>query len=77
MNKSKSIIIGMAILALIVFIGYAIWIVSKPIPLEVQGGMATATQVADANLAVAKVKIDRLQAMYGYDVALSKLLHYE
>ena len=39
-------------------------------------GMATATQVADANLAVAKVKIDRLQAMYGYDVALSKLLHY-
>jgi len=39
-------------------------------------GMATATQVSDANLAVAKVKIDRLQAIYGWDVALSKLLYY-
>ncbi len=39
-------------------------------------GMATSTQVADASLAVAKAKIERLQAMYGYDVALSKLLYY-
>lgn len=39
-------------------------------------GMATATQVSDANLAVAKVKIDRLQAIYAWDVALSKLLYY-
>jgi outer membrane protein TolC len=39
-------------------------------------GMATATQVADANLAVAKTKIDRLQAIYSWDVALSKLLYY-
>jgi outer membrane protein TolC len=39
-------------------------------------GMATATQVSDANLAVAKVKIDRLQAIYEWDVALSKLLYY-
>ena len=39
-------------------------------------GMATATQVSDANLAVAKVKIDRLQAIYSWDVALSKLLYY-
>jgi outer membrane protein TolC len=39
-------------------------------------GMATSTQVSDANLAVAKAKIERLQAMYGYDVALSKLLYY-
>jgi len=39
-------------------------------------GMATATQVSDANLAVAKVKIERLQAMYAWDVTLSKLLYY-
>jgi len=39
-------------------------------------GMATATQVSDANLAVAKTKIERLQAIYAWDVALSKLLYY-
>lgn len=39
-------------------------------------GMATTTEVADANLALAKVKIDKLQAIYNYDVALSKLLFY-
>lgn len=39
-------------------------------------GMATSAQVADASLLMAKAKIDRLQAMYGYDVSLSKLLYY-
>ena len=39
-------------------------------------GIATATQVSDANLAVAKVKIERLQAIYAWDVGLSKLLLY-
>lgn len=39
-------------------------------------GMATATQVSDADIAVAKTKIDRLQAIYSWDVALSKLLFY-
>jgi outer membrane protein TolC len=39
-------------------------------------GMATSTQVADASLLLAKARIDRLQAMYGYDVSLSKLLYY-
>jgi len=39
-------------------------------------GMATTTQVSDANLAVAKVKIEKLQAIYSWDVALSKLLYY-
>jgi outer membrane protein TolC len=39
-------------------------------------GMATATQVSDANLAVAKAKIERLQAIYAWDVALSNLLYY-
>ena len=39
-------------------------------------GMATTTQVSDANLAVAKAKIERLQAIYAWDVAFSKLLYY-
>lgn len=39
-------------------------------------GMATTTEVSDASLALAKVKIEKLQAMYAYDVALSKLLYY-
>ena len=39
-------------------------------------GMATSAQVADASLLMAKAKIDKLQAMYGYDVSLSKLLYY-
>jgi len=39
-------------------------------------GMATTTQVSDANLAVAKAKIERLQAIYAWDISLSKLLYY-
>ena len=39
-------------------------------------GMATSTQVADASLLLAKTRIDRLLAMYSYDLALSKLLYY-
>jgi hypothetical protein len=38
--------------------------------------MATATQVSDADIALAKTKIDRLQAIYSWDVTLSKLLYY-
>ncbi len=37
-------------------------------------GMANSTEVVDARLALAKVKIERLQAMYNYDVSLAKLL---
>lgn len=39
-------------------------------------GMATTTDVSDASLAVAKVKIERLEVMYSFDIALSKLLYY-
>lgn len=39
-------------------------------------GMATAAEVSDANLALAKVKIERFQAMYNFDVALAKTLYY-
>lgn len=37
-------------------------------------GMATSTEVVDASLALAKVRIERLQAAYRFDVALAKLL---
>ncbi len=39
-------------------------------------GMATTTEVSDASLALAKVKIERLQVIYNYDVSLSKLLYF-
>ncbi len=39
-------------------------------------GFSTAAEVSDANLAKAKVRIERLQAMYHYDTALAKLLYY-
>lgn len=38
--------------------------------------MTNATDVVDANLGLAQVRIERLQAMYGYDLTLAKLLQY-
>ena len=38
--------------------------------------MTNATEVVDANLALASVRIESLQAMYGYDTTLAKLLQY-
>jgi outer membrane protein TolC len=37
-------------------------------------GLSTSTELVDANLLLAKVRIDRLQALYNYDVALGTLL---
>jgi len=39
-------------------------------------GMATTTEVSDASLALAKVKIERLEVIYNYDISLSKLLYF-
>jgi len=38
--------------------------------------MSNATEVVDARMALAQVSIERLQAMYGYDVTLARLLQY-
>jgi len=38
--------------------------------------MSNATEVVDASLALAQVRIERLQAMYGYDLTLARLLQY-
>ena len=37
-------------------------------------GLSTSTELVDANLLLAKVKIERLQAMYNYDVTLATLV---
>lgn len=37
-------------------------------------GLSTSSELVDANLLLAKVKIDRLQAIYNYDVTLATLL---
>jgi outer membrane protein TolC len=37
-------------------------------------GLSTSTELVDANLLLAKVKIERLQALYNYDVTLATLL---
>lgn len=37
-------------------------------------GLSTSTELVDANLLLAKVKIERLQALYSYDVTLATLL---
>jgi outer membrane protein TolC len=38
--------------------------------------MSNSTEVVDAQLSLAQVRIDRLQAMYNYDVCLARLLQY-
>ena len=38
--------------------------------------MSNSTEVVDARLALAQVRIERLQAMYGYDLTLARLLQY-
>lgn len=38
--------------------------------------MSNVTEVVDANLALAQVRIERLQAMYGYDLTLARLLQF-
>ena len=38
--------------------------------------MTNSTEVIDAQLSLSKISIERLQAMYGYDMTLAKLLQY-
>jgi len=71
MKKTKSWLIAGVILALIIFIGYAVWIVARPIPLEVQGEVE-ATQVKVASKLIGR--IDSLLVHKGDDVQFGKLL---
>ena len=71
MNKTKHYVIAGSILAVIIFIGFAIWIVTKPIPLEVQGEVE-ATQVKVASKLIGR--IDSLLVHKGDDVQTGTLL---
>jgi len=71
MSKKKSYLVAGAIIALIIFIGYAIWVVARPIPLEVQGEVE-ATQVKVASKLIGR--IDSLLVHKGDEVQCGKLL---
>lgn len=71
MSRKKGFFITAAIVALILFIGYAVWIISRPIPLEIQGEVE-ATQVKVASKLIGR--IDSLMVHKGDDVTAGKLL---
>ncbi|MCB2196906.1 MAG: efflux RND transporter periplasmic adaptor subunit [Bacteroidetes bacterium] len=71
MKKSKNYIIVSVIVAFVFFIGYTIWILSKPVPLEIQGEV-DATQIKVASKIVGRV--DSLAIHKGDDVNKGDLL---
>ena len=71
MNKAKHYLIGGAILTLIVFFFYAILIISRPVPLEVQGEVE-ATQIKVASKLIGR--IDSLLVRKGDEVQPGTLL---
>lgn len=71
MNKSRNYIIASAIVVLILFIGYTIYILSKPSPIEVQGEV-DATQIKVASKLVGR--IDSLAIHKGQDILKGDLL---
>ena len=71
MKKTKHYLIAAAIFAVIIFIGYAIWIVGRPVPLEVQG------EVEATNVKVASKLIGRIDSILvhkGDDISVGALL---
>jgi HlyD family secretion protein len=71
MNKTKNFLIASAIIAIIAFIGYAIWIIARPVPLEIQGEVE-ATQIKVASKLVGR--IDSLMVHKGDDVIAGSIL---
>ena len=71
MKNLNHYLIGSAILGFILFIGYAIWIVAQPVPLEVQGEVE-ATQIKVASKLIGR--IDSLLVHKGDDVLPGMLL---
>lgn len=65
MNKSKSYIIACVIIALIIFFAFSIYLLLKPIPLEIQG-QVEATQMRVASKLVGRV--DSLPIKKGDDI---------
>lgn len=71
MNKTKGFIIAGTIGLLLIFIGYAIFIVSRPVPLEIQGEVE-ATQIQVASKLIGR--IDSLTVKKGDEVIPGMLL---
>ena len=71
MKKSKNYIFSAVLVAFVFFIGYTIWILSKPVPLEIQGEV-DATQIKVASKIVGR--IDSLAIHKGDDVKKGDLL---
>lgn len=71
MKKSRNYIIAISIITLLVFIGYTIYLLSKPVPHEIQGEV-DATQIKVASKIVGR--IDNLAVHKGQDVEKGKLL---
>lgn len=71
MNKRKNYLVAIAIFAMILFIGYAIWIIARPVPIEIQGEVE-ATQIKVASKLTGR--IDSLLVHKGDDVTSGMLL---
>jgi len=71
MKKSRNYIIASFIVVLVLFIVYTIWILSKPIPMEIQGEV-DATQIRVASKLIGR--IDSLNIHKGQDVQKGDLL---
>ncbi len=71
MKKSRNYIIASAIVVIVLFIGYTIWILSKPAPFEVQGEV-DATQIKVASKIIGR--IDSLPVHKGDDIKQGDLL---
>ncbi len=71
MKKTRHYLIASAIFAIVIFTGYAIWIIGRPVPLEIQGEVE-ATQVKVASKLIGR--IDSVLVHKGDDVASGTLL---
>jgi HlyD family secretion protein len=71
MKKTKNYVVAFSIFAMLLFIGYAIWIIARPVPLEIQGEVE-ATQIKVASKLAGR--IDSLPVHKGEDVTSGMLL---
>jgi HlyD family secretion protein len=71
MNKTKKYLVAVAIIAMVLFIGYAVWIIARPVPVEIQGEVE-ATQIKVASKIVGR--IDSLPVHKGDDITSGTLL---
>ena len=71
MKKSRNYIIAISIITLLGFIGYTIYLLSKPVPMEIQGEV-DATQIKIASKIIGR--IDSLAVHKGQDIKKGNLL---